>query len=136
MTTRTMCASVKGWPGVAEGTASFALVCLAPVGSGDITAAAMAGLVAASVFSAILAYATNLMPGKVVTFTGVSFGLMSGLGGICPAFSGWLADGTSMDSISGVGAWLPLPVVVTGFLPDMKEKKRISYINNDDAMHV
>ena len=38
---------------------------------------------------------------------------------------GWLADRTSIDFIFRVSAWLPLLGIIAGFLPDMKEKKRI-----------
>ena len=107
------------------GAAPFALV-LPYVGLfWTITVAVIAGLVIASAFSAILVYATDLMPGKVGMISGVFFGLMFGLGGIGSAFFGWLADRTSIDFIFRVSAWLPLLGIIAGFLPDMKEKKRI-----------
>ena len=110
------------------GAAPFALV-LPYVGLfWTITVAVIAGLVIASAFSAILVYATDLMPGKVGMISGVFFGLMFGLGGIGSAFFGWLADRTSIDFIFRVSAWLPLLGIIAGFLPDMKEKKT-NFIN-------
>ena len=110
------------------GAAPFALV-LPYVGLfWTITVAVIAGLVIASAFSAILVYATDLMPGKVGIISGVFFGLMFGLGGFGSAFFGWLADRTSIDFIFRVSAWLPLLGIIAGFLPDMKEKKT-NFIN-------
>ena len=110
------------------GAAPFALV-LPYVGLfWTITVAVITGLVIASAFSAILVYATDLMPGKVGMISGIFFGLMFGLGGIGSAFFGWLADRTSIDFIFRVSAWLPLLGIIAGFLPDMKEKKT-NFIN-------
>ena len=55
-----------------------------------IVLAVVIGLVISSAFSAILVYATDLMPGKVGMIAGVFFGLMFGLGDSVPPFSaGW-----------------------------------------------
>lgn len=64
-----------------------------------ILLAIIIGLIISSAFSAILVYATDLMPGKVGMIAGVFFGLMFGLGGIGSAFFGWLADRTSIEFI-------------------------------------
>lgn len=82
--------------------------------------AVMSGLVIASAFSAIVVYATDLMPDKVGMVAGIFFGLMFGLGGIGSAFFGWLADATSIDYIFKVSTWLPLMGVIAFFLPDVR----------------
>lgn len=81
------------------------------------------GVVISSAFSAILVYATDLMPGKVGMIAGVFFGLMFGLGGLGSAFFGWLADRTSIEFIFRVSTLLPLLGVIMGFLPDIEGKR-------------
>ena len=81
------------------------------------------GVVISSAFSAILVYATDLMPRKVGMIAGVFFGLMFGLGGLGSAFFGWLADRTSIEFIFRVSTLLPLLGVITGFLPDIEGKR-------------
>ena len=76
-----------------------------------------------SAFSAILVYATDLMPGKVGMIAGVFFGLMFGLGGLGSAFFGWLADRTSIEFIFRVSTLLPLLGIITGFLPNIELKR-------------
>ena len=86
--------------------------------------AIVTGLVIASAFSAIVVYATDLMPDKVGMIAGIFFGLMFGLGGIGSAFFGWLADVTSVRFIFQVSTWLPLLGVVALFLPDIKPSRK------------
>ena len=88
-----------------------------------IVLAVVIGLVISSAFSAILVYATDLMPGKVGMIAGVFFGLMFGLGGLGSAFFGWLADKTSIEYIFQISTLLPLLGVITGFLPNIESKK-------------
>ena len=88
-----------------------------------IALAVVIGLVISSAFSAILVYATDLMPGKVGIIAGVFFGLMFGLGGLGSAFFGWLADRTSIEFIFQISTLLPLLGVITGFLPDVESRK-------------
>ncbi len=85
-----------------------------------IAMSVITGLVIASAFSAIVVYATDLMPDKVGMIAGVFFGLMFGLGGIGSAFFGWLADFTSIGFIFHVSTWLPLLGIVAFFLPDIR----------------
>lgn len=85
-----------------------------------IAAAIAAGLIIASAFSAIVVYATDLMPDKVGMIAGVFFGLMFGLGGIGSAFFGWIADLTSIEFIFHVSTWLPLLGIVAVWLPDVR----------------
>ena len=90
---------------------------------GTLAMAIITGLVIASAFSAIVVYATDLMPDKVGMIAGIFFGLMFGLGGIGSAFFGWLADVTSIEFIFHVSTWLPLMGVVAVFLPDVRPAK-------------
>ena len=85
-----------------------------------ILMAVLTGLIIASAFSAIVVYATDLMPDKVGMVAGIFFGLMFGLGGIGSAFFGWLADVTSIEFVFKVSTWLPLLGVVAAFLPDVR----------------
>ena len=63
------------------GAAPFALLLPYANLSGTIALAVIIGFVISSAFSAILVYATDLMPGKVGLVSGIFFGLMFGLGG-------------------------------------------------------
>ncbi len=90
-----------------------------------IAAAVASGLVIASAFSAIVVYATDLIPDKVGMVSGLFFGLMFGLGGIGSAFFGWLADSTSIEFIFRVSSFLPLLGVVAAFLPDVRPPKAV-----------
>ena len=80
----------------------------------------LVGLVISSAFSAILVYATDLMPDKVGVIAGVFFGLMFGLGGVASALFGWLADCTSITHVFHLSCYLPLLGVVAVFLPNIK----------------
>lgn len=84
-----------------------------------IALAAVIGVVLASAFSAILVYATDLVPGKVGTIAGLFFGLAFGMGGLGSAVLGNLADHTSIEFVFRVCAFLPLLGVVTGLLPEV-----------------
>jgi FSR family fosmidomycin resistance protein-like MFS transporter len=81
------------------------------------------GLILSSAFSAILVYATDLVPGKVGMIAGLFFGFAFGMGGIGSAFLGWLADRTTIEYVFKVCAFLPLIGVITGFLPNIEHKK-------------
>ncbi len=102
------------------GAAPFTLA-LPHLGLGlTVAAAVVSGLIIASAFSAILVYATDLMPDKVGVISGVFFGLMFGLGGIGSAFFGWLADQTSIGFVFEVSTLLPLLGAIALFLPDVR----------------
>lgn len=106
------------------GAAPFTLL-LPYVGqTATILLAIVIGLVISSAFSAILVYATDLMPDKVGMIAGVFFGLMFGLGGLGSAFFGWLADKTSVQFIFQISTLLPLLGAVTGFLPNIEPKRK------------
>ena len=105
------------------GAAPFTLMLPYAGLTATIVLAVIIGVVISSAFSAILVYATDLMPGKVGMIAGVFFGLMFGLGGIGSAFFGWLADRTSIEYIFRISTLLPLMGIITGFLPNIEAKK-------------
>lgn len=80
------------------------------------------GLVISSAFSAILVYATDLMPSRVGVIAGVFFGLMFGLGGVASALFGWMADHTGITYVFHVSSYLPLLGVVAVFLPNVRNR--------------
>jgi Arabinose efflux permease len=82
------------------------------------------GLIIASAFSAILVYATELVPGKVGMIAGLFFGLAFGMGGIGSAVLGKLADATSIEYVFKVCSYLPLIGIVTGLLPNIEVRKK------------
>lgn len=82
------------------------------------------GVIIASAFSAILVYATELVPGKVGMIAGLFFGFAFGMGGLGSAVLGKLADITSVGYVFKVCAFLPLIGIITGFLPNIEQPKR------------
>jgi MFS transporter, FSR family, fosmidomycin resistance protein len=78
------------------------------------------GLIISSAFSAILVYATELVPGKVGMIAGLFFGFAFGMGGLGSALLGKLADETSLTFVFRVCAFLPLLGIITGFLPNIE----------------
>jgi FSR family fosmidomycin resistance protein-like MFS transporter len=88
-----------------------------------IILAIIIGVILASAFSAILVYATDLVPGKVGLIAGLFFGFAFGMGGIGSAVLGWLADRTSIEYVFKICAFLPLIGIITGFLPNIEHKK-------------
>jgi MFS transporter, FSR family, fosmidomycin resistance protein len=89
-----------------------------------IVLAVIIGVIIASAFSAILVYATDLVPGKVGTIAGLFFGFAFGLGGLGSAVLGNLADHTSIGFVFRVCAFLPLLGVITGFLPNVEGRRK------------
>ncbi|MBZ4192256.1 MFS transporter [Niabella beijingensis] len=88
-----------------------------------ITLAVIIGLIISSAFSAILVYATELIPGKVGMIAGLFFGFAFGMGGIGSAVLGYLADHTSIEYVFKICAFLPLIGIITAFLPNIEGKK-------------
>ncbi|OQP45169.1 Fosmidomycin resistance protein [Niastella yeongjuensis] len=82
------------------------------------------GFILASAFSAILVYATELVPGKVGMIAGLFFGFAFGMGGLGSAILGKLADMTSVGYVFKVCAFLPLLGIITGFLPNIEQSKK------------
>ncbi|MNL27154.1 Fosmidomycin resistance protein [compost metagenome] len=88
------------------------------------TLSVIIGLILSSAFSAILVYATELMPGKVGLVAGLFFGFAFGMGGLGSAILGKIADATSIEYVFKICAFLPLIGVITGFLPNLEKKKK------------
>jgi FSR family fosmidomycin resistance protein-like MFS transporter len=82
------------------------------------------GVVLASAFSAILVYATELVPGRVGMIAGLFFGLSFGMGGLGAAALGHLADLTSIETVYKVCSFLPAIGLLAYFLPKI-EKARV-----------
>jgi FSR family fosmidomycin resistance protein-like MFS transporter len=89
-----------------------------------IILAVVIGVIISSAFSAILVYATELIPGKVGMIAGLFFGFAFGVAGIGSAVLGNLADHTSIEHIFELCAFLPLMGVITIFLPNIEAKKQ------------
>lgn len=85
-----------------------------------IVLAIVIGVIIASAFSAILVYATDLVPGKIGTMSGLFFGFMFGMAGIGSAVLGWMADEISIEYVFRVCAYLPLIGIVATFLPNIR----------------
>jgi FSR family fosmidomycin resistance protein-like MFS transporter len=83
------------------------------------------GLVLASAFSAIVVYAQELLPGKVGMVSGLFFGLAFGIAGLGAALLGRLADLTSIGFVYRVCAYLPAIGLLTAFLPNLQEGRRV-----------
>lgn len=81
------------------------------------------GLIIASAFSAILVYATDLMPNRVGLVAGLFFGFMFGMGGIASAALGALADKTGIQYVFRLCAFMPLMGIITAFLPNIRKAK-------------
>jgi FSR family fosmidomycin resistance protein-like MFS transporter len=81
------------------------------------------GLVLASAFSAILVYATELVPGRVGMIAGLFFGLSFGMGGLGAAVLGQLADMTSIETVYKVVSFLPAIGLLTYFLPKIEKTR-------------
>lgn len=87
-----------------------------------IAFAVIIGLIIASAFTAILVYATDLMPDKIGLVAGLFFGFSFGMGGIGSAVLGALADSTSIAYIFKICAFLPLMGIITSLLPNQKPR--------------
>jgi FSR family fosmidomycin resistance protein-like MFS transporter len=86
--------------------------------------AMLVGVIIASAFSAILVYATDLVPGKIGMISGLFFGFMFGIAGIGSAVLGWVADKAGIEYIFKLCAYLPLIGVITLFLPNVSRKPK------------
>ncbi len=106
--------------GVAPFTLMLPYVSLFWVG----TLSVIIGLILSSAFSAILVYATELMPGKVGLVAGLFFGFAFGMGGLGSAVLGKIADATSIEYVFKICAFLPLIGIITGFLPNIEGRKK------------
>jgi FSR family fosmidomycin resistance protein-like MFS transporter len=80
------------------------------------------GLILSSAFSAILVYATELLPGKVGMIAGLFFGFAFGMGGLGAALLGELADARGIEYVYRVCAFLPAIGLLTVFLPNLHRR--------------
>jgi FSR family fosmidomycin resistance protein-like MFS transporter len=80
------------------------------------------GLILSSAFSAILVYATELLPGNVGMVAGMFFGFAFGMGGIAAAVLGELADHKGIEYVYQLCAYLPAIGLLTAFLPDLHRR--------------
>ena len=103
------------------GSSPFALLLPYSNLTWTIVLAILVGMVMSSAMSAILVYATELLPGNVGMISGAFFGLSFGLGGIGSALFGWLADLYSIEYVFQLTAFLPLLGIVACFLPNIRE---------------
>ncbi|NBJ11841.1 MFS transporter [Microvirga arsenatis] len=81
------------------------------------------GVVLASAFSAILVYATELVPGRVGMIAGLFFGLSFGMGGLGAAALGQLADMTSIETVYKLCSFLPAIGLLAYFLPKIEKAR-------------
>jgi len=91
--------------------------------TGTVILSVFAGLILASAFSAILVFATELVPGRVGMVAGLFFGFAFGVSGIASAALGRLADHAGIEYVFHVCAYLPLIGLLTAFLPRIKPKQ-------------
>ena len=82
------------------------------------------GLVLASAFSAILVYATELVPGRVGLVAGLFFGFAFGIAGLGAAALGWLADRAGIEMVYRLCAFLPALGLLAVYLPDRPALRR------------
>jgi FSR family fosmidomycin resistance protein-like MFS transporter len=92
------------------------------------------GLVIASAFSAILVYATELVPGRVGLIAGLFFGFAFGVAGLGAAAFGELADHTSVEFVYRLCAFLPAIGLLTAFLPDLRAEAHLRADDEWDAV--
>jgi len=82
------------------------------------------GMILASAFPAIVVYAQELLPARVGTVAGMSFGFAFGMGGIGAAVLGHLADLTSLAYVYHVCSFLPVIGLLAIFLPHLETESR------------
>jgi len=78
------------------------------------------GFIISSAFPAIIVYATELLPGKVGTISGLFYGFAFGIAGLGSALLGQVADHTSIEYVFRLCAYLPLLGFVALLLPKAK----------------
>ncbi|MBE7209477.1 MAG: MFS transporter, partial [Gluconacetobacter diazotrophicus] len=101
------------------GVLPFSLV-LPHVGLGwTLALSVVIGLVLSSAFSAIVVYATELLPNRVGTVAGLFFGVAFGMGGLGAAVLGVLADARGISFVYELCAFLPAIGMLAALLPDL-----------------
>ncbi|NGF56111.1 MFS transporter [Parapedobacter sp. SGR-10] len=101
---------------------------------GTVVLAIIIGIIISSAFSAILVYATELVPGKVGMISGMFFGFAFGIAGIGSAILGELADHTSIAHVFSLCAYLPLIGIITAFLPNIEPKRKMINAQNNEKV--
>jgi FSR family fosmidomycin resistance protein-like MFS transporter len=102
------------------GIAPIALV-IPHVGLGPTVAlSALAGMVLASAFPAIIVYAQDLMPARTGMVAGLFFGLAFGMGALGAAGMGVIADARGIGHVFWLTSFLPLIGLLAVFLPDAR----------------
>jgi MFS transporter, FSR family, fosmidomycin resistance protein len=84
----------------------------------SVIASALAGLILASAFPAMVVYAQDLMPRHTGMVAGLLFGLAFGIAAIGAALLGVLADHWGMRAVFQICAFLPLLGLAGFFLPE------------------
>ena len=82
--------------------------------------AALAGMMLASAFPAMVVYAQDLMPQSTGMVAGLMFGLAFGIGGLGAAALGILADQIGIVEVYKICGFLPLLGLCAFFLPDTR----------------
>lgn len=82
------------------------------------------GMILASAFPAIVVYAQELLPARVGTVAGMSFGFAFGMGGIGAAVLGHVADMTSLAYVYHLCSFLPAIGLLAVFLPQLETESR------------
>lgn len=85
-----------------------------------VLVAALAGLMLASAFPAMVVYAQDLMPQSTGMVAGLLFGLAFGIAAFGAAGLGVLADAWGIVAVYKICAYLPLLGLAAFFLPDVK----------------
>jgi MFS transporter, FSR family, fosmidomycin resistance protein len=85
-----------------------------------VIVSALAGMMLASAFPAIIVYAQDLMPTRTGSVAGLFFGLAFGSGAIGAAALGAIADRQGIVFVYHLCAWLPLIGVLAVFLPNLR----------------
>lgn len=93
-----------------------------PTFAGTVALSIVIAIIMASAFSAILVFASDLMPKNTGVIAGIFYGLSFGIAGIGSSFFGWLADQTSILFVFQVSTLLPLLGIIAIFLPKMKKE--------------
>jgi MFS transporter, FSR family, fosmidomycin resistance protein len=83
------------------------------------------GMILASAFPAIVVYAQELLPARVGTVAGMSFGFAFGMGGVGAAVLGHLADVTSLAFVYRLCSFLPVIGLFAVFLPHLETESRL-----------
>ncbi|MGQ0564482.1 MAG: MFS transporter, partial [Gemmobacter sp.] len=85
-----------------------------------VVVSALAGLMLASAFPAIIVYAQDLLPRHTGSVAGLFFGLAFGMGAIGAAALGAIADVRGIIAVYQLCAWLPLIGLLAVFLPNLR----------------